>query len=209
MVIIALFIFWQTVGWFIKQLKDKNVIYALYTKHFFIYFTVMFVFLLLVWPGVWRSDDIAVFNSAKNLQIEYWQHFITTVFDVFSLMILPFPAGIVVMQIFLISNIVAYIITKGQLIFSKSKLLYLIYVPLLSPVIIDSNLFPLRLGLYSFILLLFIFELYYMRLQQRKITWRRIVLWSFLISVLATWRSEAIYYAYLAPFVILFLFPKK
>jgi hypothetical protein len=205
---IFIFVFWQTVNFLYKQFRNKNEKYMALIKHFSVYFGIMFVFLILTYPGVWRSDDIKVYEFATRIEFEYWQHFLMTVFDIFSMMIIPFPVGIVIMQVVFISLIVAYIISKCEMLFMKSKLVNLMYIPFLLPAIIDNNLFPLRMSIYSFLVLLFFTNLIFMFRERSKITWFNIFFWCLLITVIASWRSEAIYYVLLAPIVILLIFRK-
>lgn len=206
----ALLIFWQAVGWWAKQIKSNSSFHLAYLRHFSFYFTVMFVFLIIVWPGVWRSDDIVILEYARNLQLEYWQHFLTTVFDIFALMILPFPGGVVITQLFIISLIVAYILTRTEmLLLDNKKISYFLYIPFLSPVIIDANLFPLRLSLYSFILLFTLFQMILIYLSRREIRWGDVIFFSCLISILSVWRSEAIFYTVLGPLVLYLLSRNK
>ncbi|SEC12477.1 hypothetical protein [Paenibacillus sp. GP183] len=209
LVFIFIFLFWQAVGLFYKGLRNKNEVCVIFLKHFLIYFGIMIGFLILVWPGVWRSDDIVVFSYARLLELEYWQHFVTAAFDIFCLMIIPLPAGIVIMQVLFISLIFAYIITNCEILFFKSKLVDLMYIPFLLPTIIDNNLFPLRSGLYAFLVLLFFFHVIFKYKNNNKVTWHNVFFWAALISIIAVWRSEAIYYVLLAPVVILLLFRKN
>ena len=42
------------------------------------YLAVNLVVLLIVWPGIWGNDDLAVLSLARTLQPNSWQHFLTS-----------------------------------------------------------------------------------------------------------------------------------
>ena len=64
------------------------------------------VVLLIVWPGIWGNDDLAVLSLARTLQPNSWQHFLTSGAFILSLMFVPMPGGVVLVQNLLISAIV-------------------------------------------------------------------------------------------------------
>ena len=70
------------------------------------YLAVNLVILLIVWPGIWGNDDLAVLYLARTLQPNSWQHFLTSGAFILSLMFVPMPGGVVLVQNLLISGIV-------------------------------------------------------------------------------------------------------
>ena len=57
------------------------------------YLAVNLVILLIVWPGIWGNDDLAVLYLARTLQPNSWQHFLTSGAFILSLMFAPMPAA--------------------------------------------------------------------------------------------------------------------
>ena len=62
------------------------------------YLAVNLVILLIVWPGIWGNDDLAVLYLARTLQPNSWQHFLTSGAFILSLMFVPMPGGVVLVQ---------------------------------------------------------------------------------------------------------------
>ena len=75
------------------------------------YFLLMLVLLLLTWPGIWRMDEFGILTSAVQLFPHFWQNYITSVFYIYALMLFPFPAGVILVQIICISLIIARLVT--------------------------------------------------------------------------------------------------
>lgn len=205
---VSLFFFWQGIYILYRGLKDKDEHIHRYFKNFCIYFIPMMIFLFLTWPGVWRSDEFSILQGVRNLQLTYWQHWLTDVYYIFSLCIIGFPVGIIIIQLILISGIVSFIIT---ITYEKinSKYAWVIYIPLFFPTIISNNLYPLRLPIYSFIELLFIFLIINFYISKETIRLKQTIILGILIAILSTWRAEALYYIILAPMVLKILLRNK
>ncbi len=205
---IAMFIFWQYVFKVYYKLKEKDEYTKIYFQNFCIYFIPMVIFLILTWPGVWRCDEFNLIDTICNMKLMYWQHWLTDVYYIFCLCIIGFPVSVVIIQILIISFIVAYIVTEVYNKISK-KYAWLIYIPLFFPTVISNNLYPLRLPLYSFLELLFLFIIIDYHISNKKVGSKQVLIFSFLIAILATWRSEAIFYIILGPTIISILLGKK
>lgn len=199
---------WQWLFWFVKKADRRFVRITLG------YFAFMLLLLLLIWPGIWRMDEFGLLSSSAQLMPHFWQNYITSVFYVFSLMLLPFPAGVIIVQCFCIALIVARLVTLamealgtgGKL--RKSKLYLLLPVPFFMLPVLDSNLYPLRMSLYAFLEVLLVTELFlWNKKHQRGSGWwcRMIVL----AAVVTVWRTEAVYYMLLFPLYLLWMGRKK
>ncbi|MGE5329289.1 MAG: hypothetical protein ACM3KR_07270 [Deltaproteobacteria bacterium] len=208
MYLLMIVLLWQIIGFCIKGVKNGNQNIKKYLHFTLIYFSIMFVLLILTWPGIWRWDEFNLLKAAQNLEMFYWFTYISSFVYIFSLMIIPFPAGIVFVQICIISLIVGYIIFKLDNYLLGSKFTYLMYLPFLLLPIIDHNLFPLRHTLYSYVELLFIVKLLFLRLDKRDIKAADIIFLSFLTAVLSIWRADGIYYLFLAPILFIIFFNK-
>lgn len=144
------------------------------------------------------------------------QHYLTSIFYIIALMLFPFPAGVVILQILLISFITTYIISGLNRYFIKNeKLAYLLLIPFLLPPVIDSNLFPLRMSLYAFLEILFlgmiVFEWekrrnFYESEESKKIPLVFLCYFIIISVLLAVWRLEAFYYIIAAPSIFIIFF---
>ncbi len=205
---------WQFFYWFIKKADKAYVRYSL------IYFGIMFCLLLLTWPGIWRMDEFGLLFEAQNIFPVFWQNYITSVFYIFSLMLLPFPAGIIIVQNACISLMVGSLLYKFEniAIWQKplGKKIYFAYIPFLFFPVLDSNLYPMRMSLYAFLELYLLAELIFHAFQAKKAGRKteqmsRTAFWKciFISAIVVSWRAEAIYYLLLLPLCYLVLYLKE
>lgn len=150
LVLIAL---WQGVFLFVKKADRRFV------RNSLIYFGINLFVLFLVWPGIWRMDEFGILNSAVNLIPVFWQNYLTSIFYAFSLMLLPFPAGVVIVQCAVVSLAAGFVIMWFEKRFGKWGLFS--FIPFLFLPVLDSNLYPMRMSIYAFlelVLLVFLVE---------------------------------------------------
>ena len=150
--------------------------------------------LLLVWPGVWRWDDMWVAVNSKTMVFDGWQHILTIVFYALSYKILPFYSGVIIVQCVVISCVTSFIYNELLRKFKVRRLLHkvVLFLPFLLPPVIDNALYPLRAILYSYILLL----LGYLMIDYSSlkfITRKKICLIVLLAIFAISWRSEGVY----------------
>lgn len=166
------------------------------------YFALHCVLLILTWPGIWRMDEFGILNSALQLIPVFWQNYLTSLFYVFSLMLIPVPSGVILVQGALISCVVGYLV----LFFVKrfGRLGYLAFLPFLFFPVLDSNLYPLRMSLYGFLELLLIFLLLDKWESEQKD--KGLGFLCLLAALVTVWRTEAVYYFLLFPCLLFLLF---
>lgn len=207
LVLIAL---WQGVFFFIKKADRRFV------RNSLIYFGINLFVLLLVWPGIWRMDEFGILNSAVNLIPVFWQNYLTSIFYVFSLMLFPFPAGVVIVQCAVISLAAGFVITWFEKRFGKWGLLS--FIPFLFFPVLDSNLYPMRMSIYAFLELVLLIVLaeknektgYDMsRNTQTEKKKESLFVCIVLAAIVTVWRTEAIYYVLFFPLLLWILFAKK
>jgi len=203
LVFLALLIFiWQYVFYIIKNTMKKKDKVFLYTS--LSYFCVNLVLVLLTWPGIWRMDEFGILNSAKILIPVFWQNYLTSLFYVFSMMIIPMPTGVIIVQCLIISLVVGYIISF--MVKKCGKIGYLSFIPFVFLPVLDSNLYPMRMSLYAFLellLIVLVYETYSNVLKKPSneltkesaksfdlVPWVKIGL---LGAVVTSWRTEEIY----------------
>lgn len=203
-VFILIIIFWSFIFYLIKKLRGKDKFWINATKIFLIYFGIMLVILLLVWPGAWVWDEYFILELARRLEFVLWQNYLTSIFYMICMMIIPFPTGIIIVQLFVISIIVTYLISNIKV---ESKKKYLLLIPFFLPPVIFQNLYPMRLTLYAYLLVFTGSYILFNRNKEFRI--RDILILSSLTSILAVWRSEGIMYLLLSPITVLVAYYKK
>ena len=185
-----------------KDKKTKEmIIYGL------IYLSINGILLLLTWPGIWRWDEFNILYKATNYSFYTWQNYLTSLFYIISYMIIPIPSGVIIIQIICASAIVSYIIYNFKNIFEDSKLTFFIYIPFILLPVLDHNLYPLRLSIYSYIELMLICQILFMKKREiNKYDW---FILSAILIVLVSLRSEGKVFLLLIPIVYLLLLKKE
>lgn len=193
---------WHFLFWFFKK-ADRS-----FVRFTCIYFVLMLVLLVLTWPGIFRMDEFGILFEAQNAFPVFWQHYLTSIFYIMALMLLPVPSGVILLQNVCISLIVGWILFRFQKLFltdKASKYIYFAYVPFLFLPVLDSNLYPMRMSLYAYLELLLLAEFVFLSIEKRISSKNEITL-AILSAVIINWRSEAIYYALALPICFLVLF---
>lgn len=209
-VFLCLLVFlWQLIFKVVSKLKEGNNPIKEYFKITLIYFGIMVIFFVLLYPGLWRVDEFGILKNATNVLPNFWQGYLTSVFYIFALMLFPNPAGVVFAQIIVISLIVGYVIFRTKYMIQNKSISYLLYIPFLLFPVIDSNFYPMRMSIYAFLELLFAFLLFEFKYTKKVIYRKHIWILVLLASVLVCWRTESIYYIVLAPLTFLILFSKE
>lgn len=194
--------FWHFLFWFLKK-ADRS-----FVRLTCIYFVLMCVLLVLIWPGIWRMDEFGILFEAENVFPVFWQHYLTSVFYIMALMLIPVPSGVILLQNACISLIVGWILYRFQKLFltdKASKFIYFGYVPFLFLPVLDSNLYPMRMSLYAFLELLLLGEFVFLSVEKR-ISGKNVITLAILSAVIINWRSEAVYYVLALPVCFLVLF---
>lgn len=206
LVLIAL---WQGAFFYVKKADRRFV------RNSLIYFGINLLVLFLVWPGIWRMDEFGILNSAVNLIPVFWQNYLTSIFYVFSLMLLPFPAGVIIVQCAVVSLAAGFVITWFEKRFGKWGLLS--FIPFLFFPVLDSNLYPMRMSIYAFLELVLLIVLAEKNEKtghdmSRNIQTRKkdnLFVCIVLAAIVTVWRTEAIYYLLFFPLLLWILFAKN
>lgn len=194
-----------------KQLKSENLEYKRGVQIFVIYFSIVMGMLLIVWPGTWSWDDLWTLDVIKHYsEFNAWQHIITGLYQDVMLQILPFPGGIIFLQNVIISICVAFSITKLEKIFPlfriKNTILDVVLksIPFLLPPVLLYQFSGYRIGLYVYLEVAVLILLVCLYKENKKWTWKGILLFSFLVIIVSCWRTES--FIYIPFFGILILF---
>ena len=191
--LVVLIALYQGAYAFFKE-ADKD-----YRKYVLIYFIFNIFMLILTWPGIFRMDEFGVLFSASKLFPVFWQNYLTSVFYILSLMLIPVPSGVIIIQMLCISLLAGDIV---RMCVKRFGLLGLIsFVPFFMFPVLDSNLYPMRMSLYAFIELWVLARLFFKEKTPA-------FLLGFMAALVAVWRTEAIYYFIIFPAAFL-LFGKQ
>lgn len=188
-----------------------------FVRYTLIYFGINMVLLLLTWPGIWRMDEFGILNSAVLLLPVFWQNYLTSLFYVFALMLLPVPSGVIIIQCAINSLVVGYLMKF--LVDKCGKWGLCAFIPFLFFPVLDSNLYPMRMCVYGFLELLLLVLLYQKwECRRAKKTapkdgmvacndkWAYICI---LAAIVTVWRTEAVYYMVLFPVLLVILYVKS
>lgn len=199
---------YQILGNTIKKYKSGEKSIREYLFYAGVYFLLMMFLLLLVYPGAWRMDEFGILRDAKTLMPTFWQGYLTSYFYIFALMVLPVPAGVIVMQCAVISLCVGFVCERAQRILKLKHKLWLL-LPFLAFPVLDSNVYPMRMSVYVFLELclaaVFLSGIFEKRKLTAKETWFAIIL----TAVVSVWRTEGIYYMVWIPIVYVITFWKQ
>lgn len=189
-------------GYFLFTKADKR-----FVKYTLIYFSINMALLLLTWPGIWRMDEFGILNSAVLLLPVFWQNYLTSLFYVFALMLLPVPSGVIIVQCVINALVVGYLVKF--LVDKWGKWGLFTFVPFLFLPVLDSNLYPMRMCVYAFLELLLLVLVYQRWEVRRKDVSKKWFFICTLAAVVTVWRAEAIYYMVLFPVLLVILFVKS
>lgn len=176
---------------------------------------VLLFFLLLLWPGTWSWDDIYVLNGAQTYSFVAWQHFLSSVAIIFSAFLIPSAGGIAAVQVVILALISGYLLALFDVLFLDANrrfygaaLLIADLCFFLPPLLLYASsryrstlCAYLELFLFAFVVRLVKFP----ALRRAK----NIAFVLALVVLIASWRSENIYYAPLCFFILLLLLGRK
>ena len=201
--------FYQVMGYLVNEFQSGNKAVRKVIRLSGIYFLIMLVFLLLTWPGIWRVDEFSILRTAQALNINFWKGYLTYVYYIICLMMLPFPVSVILFMCAINSAIVGYLVYKLWLFTGERKCAYLLYVPFLFLPVIDSNLYPMRMSIYAFLELLLLAKICFWAYEKRFPKRNEFVWTALLAGIVTAWRSESIYYLPLFPVLLIIFFWKK
>ena len=90
---------------------------------FGIYFSILLVMLILLWPGTWQWDDIGVLAGARCFDVLPWQHVLSSFFQNIFLQLIPTPGGVILVQLVIAAVIVSYAVTDFEMTFCGGRLI--------------------------------------------------------------------------------------
>ncbi len=210
-----LFLILSTIAWYFifyvgREYKKGNPLFKRGVHLFAGYFGLMMILMLILWPGTWLWDDIVTLTHDFQYHYQPWQHILTSIEHLLFLQILPFPAGIIIIQNLCVSALAAFIIVKLETSYNLYKELldlFLKFAPFLLIPQLRYQFSGYRLGISTYFEIAALVML--LCAIQCKEKWDNIYFLFFtVISAMAiNWRSENIFY--LPIFLVLIIILKS
>ena len=207
---VFLIMLWLFLFHVVRQIRKGNDDYRRGAIYFGIYFPATMAIMVFIWPGTWFWDDVITLQTISTYQLDAWHHVLTGVYQAILLQLLPFPAGMIILQNFIISICVARVLINLEKCFwickSKNPIVWILkFLPFLLPPVLAYQYSGFRLGIYSYLELLFITE--FVTVVRRKKIWSlKYGLFISIICILtAAWRTESVFYVPITGLVILLL----
>lgn len=205
---ISLFIFWGFNFHVYRKIKKNDEQYKRGFKLFIIYFSIMIGLIFLVWPGLWGNDDIWCLNGVFHYFFSSWHNVLTSISQCLFLQYLPFMAGIIIIQNYIISICASFIITKIETSYNihlKNKFLdYLLKIfPFLLIPLIRYQLSGYRMGLYVYLELTMFCIIFFAIKNKEKWSYSYLMLFSFLCILTSVWRTESLFYCVIIGLILL------
>lgn len=179
------------------KLKDPFVLRAVYLAK--IYFFVSAALIFILWPGTWNWDDLWSLDSVRHGGLAAWQHVLTGYWMHTLVCILPMPAGIIILQVFISGILASYIVTLVEFTYNINHSNTVIHSVLklfifFTPPVIMYLYSGYRMGIYVFFeLFVFTFFICYHG-KWNNSSFIIKILCAFLIVIISTWRTESFIY---------------
>lgn len=197
-----------------RKISDEDPEFVRGWQIFKVYFSILLLILLLVWPGTWRWDDLWTLSKISTYQsFDPWQHIFTGYFYDIFLQILPFPAGIILIRNIINAICVAFFIVKIEKLFGIGKIKnsildYIIKLtPFLLPPVLIYQLSGYRIGQYVYLELAFFIMLIEAIKENKKLSIPYLSLLVLFSVICSCWRTESFVYIFLT--CISFFFVKR
>ena len=200
----VLFLFTLVFAWLflfhvVHRLKSGDNTLKRGIIYFIVYFVFTMVIMTIIWPGTWFWDDLITLMTISSYQLDVWHHVLTGVYQAILLQVLPFPAGMLILQNVIISIIVAYVIVKLESIFALKKnlnpfMILIKMLPFMLPPVLAYQFSGFRLGIYSYVELLFLVMLVAAIIERRRWSLKFLFMICFLCALTAAWRTESFLY---------------
>lgn len=215
----AYFIFliatWCFVFHVYKEYKAYNDKYRRGVQVFVVYFIVMLVLLLILWPGTWSWDDIGILIEIKNYSsFVAWQHILSGGYQALLLQMFPFPGGIILIQNVIIAICVAFSVVKLESGFKIKKFSNQVLdmgvklFPFLLPPVLLYQFSGYRMGIYVYLELVMLIMIICGEQDRDEWSWKKTVLFGFLVILMASWRTESLFYVFIMPILLVALSKK-
>lgn len=206
--LLVLILLWYFIFKVIKNFPEKGDRYKAYIRCCIPCAVVLFIILLLFWPGYFCSDEYVMIYRARYWGLFSIQNYLIAMIYILSFMLIPISSGIQITTIILISMIVGYIVYKTKIYTNNHKIVYLLYVPFLLPACLVLNFRVLNSIIGAYLELLLIFKIIVLKYEETVLTKKEICFFVALSAIQPVLREDGIFYM-IAPFILWFIFKQK
>lgn len=193
----------------IRKLRSKDADYLRGAQIFAVYFPILMVLMLILWPGTFSWDDAITLNVISYYKSFFpRQHILTGIYQDVLLHLLPFPGGMILLQNCIISVCVCFCVVKLEKALGLKRLknpladILLKLLPFFGPPVIMYQFSGYRMGLYIFLELMVLVMLLCANQSDGPWSWSYLLLFVFLSVIVSVWRTEALVYI---PFLAILL----
>lgn len=202
--IIVVFIFYKAL---FEVIFYKNIAIIKCVKYSAIYFLILFITFLLVYPMQSIGGDIDYFISlAADYKINWDLYYLSSMFYIVPMLLMPAYIAPSLFQILILSLITGYCVYRGKAYF---KNWYLLYIPfLLLPIIYYSHFInrpPVYTGVYLLFITILLFDYY----ERKELSAKKLIFLCMVAGILSRWRYEGIYLLILTPILLAFIYKRK
>ena len=194
------------------EIKNFNLAYQRGLQVFVVYFSFMMLILLFLWPGTWSWDDIAILRGIlEYTSFVEWQHFLSGLYQAVLLQVIPHPGGVILIQNAIISVCVAFCVVKLETCFGIRRIknvyvdLLIKLLPFLTFPVLMYQFSGYRMGLYVYLELTMLVIVICGIRENSEWSWKYILLLAFLVSIVASWRTESLFYVIFISLALVFL----
>lgn len=174
---------------------------------FVLFLLVYGIGLYVTYPGYFMSDDPILFGYATRYYPVYWHHYLTSLYYMVGMSILPASAGPVFLNDICYALVYAFVFHKGCVAY-RTKAKWALLLPALLPPVLLGALMCFRPALYAPLFVFYFAFLYFDYKQHARLTTKKMLLLLFLTVVLCQWRSEGIVLLVFAPFLLCLAYHK-
>lgn len=201
---------------FTKKIRERDEMVLRWLKWTVPYLVISLIILVIVWPGYWAYDNIWILDAARALSVSPWYHFLTGAVTALGMMLIPIPGGVVLLQNLVISGIVGGFLCAAETLALarlyrpvSSAWFVILYLPFLLPPVLLHNQHPYRPTWVTWMEFFVMFLMVWWYFRGTTIRKPSLAVLAILGGVMASWRTENIYYAVAIPALLLFLLHKK
>lgn len=162
----------------------------------------------LTYPGYFMSDDPIIFAYATRYYPVYWHSYLTSLYYCVALSCIPASSGVILFHSIISAMVFAWISDQCTILLPKKATFLTLLLGLL-PFVLLGGLMCFRPVLYAPIFAFFVATLFFESVHKPTFTIRKMVLFAFLCSLLALWRSEAILLIVFVPILIWMIYNKQ
>lgn len=201
LLLLFLMAFWCFLFQVVRKLHSKDAGYLRGAQIFAVYFPILMVLMLILWPGTFSWDDAITLNVISYYDSFFpQQHILTGIYQDVLLHLLPFPGGMILLQNCIISVCVCFCVVRLEKAFDLKKLknpiadILLKLLPFFAPPVIMYQFSGYRIGLYIFLELTVLVMLLCANQKDSPWSWSYLLLFAFLSVIVSVWRTEALVY---------------